>query len=196
MFTICYSITGTFWVWLSVEENSFTKTIHLRIRFWNVSIITEIFVFFTKCACVWVWGFVCAGMAQKQSETAFREHCEPRESCSGLWGVPQMYVVLEVIRAVTWHSNVPACSADVGQLTSVSHCSSTRTSLAAIFILITTPIITRDYSNISERTHPHTVQPTVMLWLRYSAPYGFLGGFWGRICMFLAFQWKALKKPA
>lgn len=111
-------------------------------------------------------------------------------------GGPQMYVVLEVIRAVTWHSNVPACSADVGQLTSVSHCSSTRTSLAAIFILITTPIITRDYSNISERTHPHTIQLTVMLWLRYSAPYGFLGGFWGRICMFLAFQWKALKKPA
>lgn len=30
------------------------------------------------------------------------------------------------------------------------------TSLAAIFILITSPIITRDYSNISERTHPHT----------------------------------------
>lgn len=34
---------------------------------------------------------------------------------------PQMYSVPEVIGAVTWHSDVPACSADVGQLTSVFH---------------------------------------------------------------------------
>lgn len=34
--------------------------------------------------------------------------------------------------------------------------STARPQPAAIFILITTPIITRDYSNISEHTHTHT----------------------------------------
>lgn len=176
-------------VWVTIQEG-WSKPFDLNIRVWNLLFLPEIFVFALSvhvCLCVCVGGGMTERQVERHSsrETAFWGHCEPREKANDLSG-PRCTVSLRWSEPwpdtptsqharqmwVNWHLFLAAAWAQL---------SSARPNPAAIFILITTPIITRDYSKISEHTHTHTQW---LLWLRYSAPYGFSEGFGGDLYVF------------
>lgn len=115
------------WLYQSGSQSNsadWPKTLDLEIRAWNLFFLPEIFVF------VWrVYGSLSLSVWLQQRnrqvegdsiEAASRGQREPREKKQTIFRGPDVHCPWGD-RAVTWHSDVPACSADVGQPTSVSH---------------------------------------------------------------------------